>query len=398
MAWPLPNDYHTAVQNPRNCFADPELRAGKAVLDPLGLPRLSSGNFAVVFELAQSSRRHAVKCFTREVADLQARYATIAAYLSGRPLPCLVEFAYLPAGIRVQGTGYPLLKMEWVDGELLHQYVERRRGQPAALRALSEAWRGVVADLARLGIAHGDLQHRNILVAADRLRLVDYDGMYVPALRGKAPEERGNDHFQHPGRAKADYGPTLDRFAALSIYLSLRAVAAEPALWDDFHSGENLILSRADYAAPGTTPAWRRLAASPDAEVRALAAALERGCRGRVADVPALEAALPAPRPRADMAAADWQKLAAALGLSPSRGAGASKTAPRPRKPAVAGPSALRCPEGHTVRAPSFLRYCPQCLAVGRRTALYGWRSAPCGHVIPDRANYCPECRAPTGW
>ena len=44
----------------------------------------------------------------------------------------------------------------------------------------------MTADLERHGIAHGDLQHGNLLVAADgTFRLVDYDGMYVPALRGE---------------------------------------------------------------------------------------------------------------------------------------------------------------------------------------------------------------------
>jgi thiamine kinase-like enzyme len=37
--------------------------------------------------------------------------------------------------------------------------------------------------LNRAGVAHGDLQHGNILVANGKPKLIDYDGMYVPALR-----------------------------------------------------------------------------------------------------------------------------------------------------------------------------------------------------------------------
>jgi len=84
-------------------------------------------------------------------------------------------------------------------------------------------------------------------VAGGHIRLVDYDGMFVPGLRGNAPDERGNDQFQHPTRSKQDHDEGVDRFAALVIYLSLRALAVDPHLWEEFHTGENLILSRDDF-------------------------------------------------------------------------------------------------------------------------------------------------------
>jgi hypothetical protein len=410
-AWPTPNEYCAAVQNPRNCFADRELAGGRIVLNPLGLPKVSSGNFAVVFELERGDRRYAVKCFTRRIQDQQQRYAAITRFLAGRSLPSLVSFRYLPQGLRCGGGIVPFLAMEWIDGELLHQYVERQLGTPALLRDLAEQWRTVVGSLKGYGVAHGDLQHRNILVAAGRLRLVDYDGMFVPGLRGMAPDERGNDHFQHPNRSKRDYDEHVDRFAALVIYLSLRALAADPALWQEFHSGENLILSRGDYVTPGVTLVWRRLAGSPDETVQQLSATLERACRDSLSCVPDLETALRQAQPPVAMAAADWLKLGQALGIghtpagrtsapptitdwarrqpAPSSGPGAQTPAPV---------DAVRCPDGHAVQHGSFLRYCPECLARGKRMALYGWRRAPCGHDIPDRSHFCPDCRAPTGW
>jgi hypothetical protein len=410
-AWPTPNEYCAAVQNPRNCFPDRELAGGRIVLNPLGLPKVSSGNFAVVFELERGDRRYAVKCFTRQIQDQQQRYAAITRFLAGRILPFLVSFRYLAQGLRCGGGLFPLLTMEWVDGELLHQYVERQLGTPSLIRDLAEQWRSVVAHLKGYGVAHGDLQHRNILVAAGRLRLVDYDGMFVPGLRGMAPDERGNDHFQHPNRSKRDYDEHVDRFAALVIYLSLRALAADPSLWTEFHSGENLVLSRGDYVTPGATSVWRRLAGSPDVAVRQLGSALERACRDSLSGVPDLETALRQAQPPVAMAATDWRKLGQALGIGPA--SAQRPTAPIPivdwaqrqhstasgsdaRTPPPAGTA--RCPEGHAVLNGSFLRYCPECLAKGKRTALYGWRRAPCGHTIPDGSHFCPDCRAPTGW
>lgn len=407
MTWPTPNDYCAAVQNPQHCFTAPELSGGSIVRDQLSLPKVSSGNFAVVFELEQGMRRYAVKCFTRRIRDQQHRYAAITAFLAGRRVPALVSFRYYAEGIRISGGMFPLLTMEWIAGELLHQHVERRLGTPALLRDLAEQWRIVMADLTRLGAAHGDLQHRNILVAGGQIRLVDYDGMYVPCLRGNAPDERGNDQFQHPGRTKHDYDERVDRFAALVIYVSLRALAADPGLWDAFHSGENLILTRADFVAPGATAVWLRLMSSPDQEVQRLTQVLERACAGPPAATPELDAAVRQARPPLAMAADDWQKLAQALGVGAARpspapapkAAGRRTRARAVRENAPGAPAdPSRCTEGHPVQGDGFQRYCRQCLAEGKRTAIFGWQEAPCGHRVPGRSRYCPECGVPTGW
>ena len=81
MAWPGINDYHIAVQNPRNCFVDVELKEGRILLDRRGLPRVASGNFAVVYHIHNGGRNYAVKCFTREVTDHHRRYDLIARHL-----------------------------------------------------------------------------------------------------------------------------------------------------------------------------------------------------------------------------------------------------------------------------------------------------------------------------
>jgi len=76
--------------------------------------------------------------------------------------------------------------------------------------------------LKQAGIAHGDWQHANILIVREdgkqRLRLVDYDGMFVPPLQGKSCPELGHANYQHPNRKGADFNLTLDHFSSVLIY------------------------------------------------------------------------------------------------------------------------------------------------------------------------------------
>src|SRR5262245_44432121 len=118
MAWPKATDYNEAIQNPRVSFRDPELKAAHAVLNPLGLPMPRSGNFADVYELRcpTTNRSWAVKCFTREVPELEQRYAAISLHLQMARLPFAVEFKFLSDGICIRGVWFPVVKMRWIEG------------------------------------------------------------------------------------------------------------------------------------------------------------------------------------------------------------------------------------------------------------------------------------------
>ncbi len=349
---PSPNDYLAAVQNPRNCFPDPALAAGQTVQTPLGLPKVASGNFAVVFQVLSGQARYAVKCFTRRSEGQQRRYAAISKYLRECKLPYFVEFAYLPQGIRVRGAAFPIVKMEWAVGKLLHLFVEENLRRPAALAGVAEEWRKVVADLAAARISHGDLQHRNVVVQGSRILLIDYDDMYVPALRGEVGTEAGHEHFQHPQRTSADFGEWRDAFPSIVIYLSLRAVAADHSLWREFHLGENLILSKTDYQRAGQTRVWGRLAQSSDEVVRRLAVQLQAYCRQPIRDVPTLEEALGGQAQQAAVVTAspqrparvDYVALGKALGIGQATSGRAPTRAPAeqaPARPQTVAPSRL---------------------------------------------------------
>ncbi|MFB7904944.1 hypothetical protein ACFC1T_00745 [Kitasatospora sp. NPDC056076] len=278
--FPTGGDYATALQTPRLCFRDPELASSTPTLTKLGLPRANSGNFASVFSVSSTTgRRYALKCFTREVGDQENRFHAISDKLGGMAdaslsQPWKMGFEYLPDGILVNNDRYPILKMQWVEGITLSAWLETHFTDRAAVGALADRFTGLVADLTTAGIAHGDLQHGNLLVAKDgTFRLVDYDGMFVPALKGLPGTENGHRNYQPPNRSAGDFGPGMDRFSAWVIYLSLFALSVEPALWHQLHEdgGEYLLLSEDDFKNPANSSRFPALVHHGDRAVRELA-------------------------------------------------------------------------------------------------------------------------------
>ena len=243
------SDYQEAVQNPSNCFSDAQLKTGTPALNALGLPQPVTGGFCSVYQVSTGKTRWAVRCFLHNIRDGRERYKEISKYLRGRKLKEMVGFEYETDGIRVHGDWHPMLKMEWVDGLQLNTWVDRHAQDPKALRQLDERWAALMDALEAAHIGHCDLQHGNVLVDHhDHLKLIDYDGMYVPALRGKGSHEKGHPAYQHPSRDGKDFDDTVDRFAALVVHTSLVAVAESPALWKRFYDEDNLIFKRAKQA------------------------------------------------------------------------------------------------------------------------------------------------------
>jgi len=289
--FPTGANYAEALQHPELCFQDPELKFGTVQQSPVLGPKAISGNFASVFSVtARGGQRYALKCFTRDSATLGRRYAAISSALgglaaSGMSQPWPVGFDFLERGVLVGREWYPAVKMTWVQGTGLISWIERNLHDAAALHTLADRFLAMTADLEHNGIAHGDLQHGNLLVAADgTFRLVDYDGMYVPALRGEQATENGHRNYQSPSRTAADFGPAMDRFSAWTIELALIAVATDPGLWTQLHDrhGEFLILSESDFKEPATSLAWPVLLNHPDKRVRDVAGRV-KGFLGRPA-------------------------------------------------------------------------------------------------------------------
>jgi WD40 repeat protein len=298
MGWPLSQDYNEAVQSPRTVFADLDLKTGEVVPGPLGLPMPRSGNFADVYQVrGADGRMWALKCFTRPAAKLAERYRIIDAHLRDARLPFTVGFQFLPEGVRVRGQWYPALKMEWVEGLQLNEFVRQNIGRPDHLRAILGLWVRLCKRLRDAQIAHADLQHGNVLLVPGatantlKLRLIDYDGMWVPALANNPSGEAGHPNFQHPARLRERvYSADVDRYPHLVIGCALRALAvAGKPLWDRFDNGDNLLFRETDFADPAKSKVFRALWEIDDPTVTNLVALLVLCGRRPLGDTPWLD-------------------------------------------------------------------------------------------------------------
>lgn len=272
----IPNaqEYQEAMQNPGFAFEDPELRASTPYVNKFLMPISSAGGFAIVFKMKGGGRDWAVRCFTRSASDQESRYAEITRYLKQRNLPYTVSFDYIKRGVRVNGAWHPILKMEWANGQRLDEYICSNLHQPKVLSDLSQSWLKMSADLKKAGIAHGDLQHGNVLVCNGQLKLVDYDAMYVPSLKGRASNETGHRNYQHPQRGPQHFEMYVDNFSLWVIYLALVGLSVEPSLWMRKTGDESVLLGQGDYKSPVNSQLLNYLRAHTDSRVRTAAAKL----------------------------------------------------------------------------------------------------------------------------
>jgi hypothetical protein len=216
---------------PAHRISEPRIARCEPALDRLGLPVVMSGNFASVFKLLDSGtgRATGVRCFRGYIPDRDKRYTCIDDHLDKNQNQHLTSFEFDLEGIMVGGRWYPIIVMEWIDGATLDDYVEQILGNTIALQQLADEWLKVVGSLRTTQVAHGDLQHRNLIIQNSQFRLIDFDGMFVPAMQGWNSNEIGHPHFQHPSRSFSDFNLALDNFSALVIYVSLACIIRECA-------------------------------------------------------------------------------------------------------------------------------------------------------------------------
>lgn len=283
--WPLNIDFTAAIHNPSSSLDDGDLMLCQSKKDKRGLTKpSSSGNFAIVYELINGQRHWAVRCFLKQpVSDRQKRYAAISKYLNSHTLSYFVEFKFIEKGIRVNGQWYPILKMDWVQGITLDCYINKNIGNTAFIQTLLQQVRQLQQDLRNVKIAHGDLQHGNILVTqSGQLKLVDYDGMYVPELQGNPPGEFGHPNYQLPTRSSQDFNVTVDDFSFDVVVLSLAAIIEEPFIWFKFHNekDESLIFKKKDFEDPDNSDVFKYVSQIKDSGVKALCTQLVNRCKG----------------------------------------------------------------------------------------------------------------------
>ena len=292
--WPSLQDYNEAVQITATCLHDPELKQGLVYSDAMGLPRPITGSFASVYRMQCSEKDFALRLFLRNIPDQQRRYALISDFVQHDDLPYTVTFDYLENGIKLRGDWLPALKMEWVDGISLDDYIVEHLADAEKLEQLLSKFVRMMKELHDAGIAHGDLQHGNIILCGDELRLVDYDGMFVPKMIGYPANELGHRNYQHPKRAEKHFGPYLDNFSAWIIYASVRALQIDPRLMHQLGAGDDCLLFRqTDFVDPLNSATFSALEKHDNSELQLLGRFVRAQLDKDLPDIPYLRLPLP---------------------------------------------------------------------------------------------------------
>jgi hypothetical protein len=301
------------MQNGANLH--PTLQRGQLQRDARGFPMVASGSFSSAYRFRFPNGNHvAVRVFhpppqaaDRAKVDVwRARYAKLQRHFDSIRVPAeIVEVRWIDDGIRVDGRSLPVTVMPWVEAQGLDDWMAGHVGRPEGARALAgfaSSWRRAMGDLRAAKLAHGDLHHGNVLIErqSGAMRFIDYDAMWAPTLAGTANDEIGHPHYQHPSyfhpqtRARA-YGPELDRFSALVVYVTAKALEHDPSLWQRFHrADDHLVFTHDDYRNPAASPVFQAIAASPSQTVRKLGQELARACRAAPEQTPELERAIAA--------------------------------------------------------------------------------------------------------
>ena len=277
MNYPLISEYVEAIRFAEDNFD--KLANLRPVLDDNGNPIMSSGNFAVVFKMRDVStgRLFAVKCFTKEQEGRSERYAKITEELQFVYSPYILHVQYIDRELFVNTTNcdeeeFPVLVMDWVEGQPLDGYLRENLDDEYALQMLAYRFCNMGAWLLSQPFAHGDLKPDNILVRDDgTLVLVDYDGMYVPSMKGEKAYEIGSPDFRHPQRTADDFDEHIDDFSIASIALSLKAISFDSQLYHKYATADRLLFSTADYRDIGQSSALQAIVRlSSDAELSLL--------------------------------------------------------------------------------------------------------------------------------
>ena len=252
MQYPLISEYLAAIREANDNLDT--LSHLVPVLDKYGEPYRSSGAFAVVFKMKdeQTGKCYALKCFTEEQEGRAEAYRQIAEELEFVDSSYITSVKYLEKELFVDSNcedeEFPVLLMDWIEGETMETYVAANYTDTHAMAMLCYRFCKMAAWLRSQSFAHGDIKPDNIMVRPDgTLTLVDYDGMFVPAMKGQKSPTIGTKDFSHPLRTIDDFDETIDDFALASIALSLKAISLDPSLLQNYGASDRILFSATDY-------------------------------------------------------------------------------------------------------------------------------------------------------
>ena len=258
MQYPLISEYVKAIQDASDNLE--QLAYLTPVLDDHGEPYRSSGAFAVVFKMQDKSsgKYYALKCFTEEQQGRAEAYRQIADELDLLDSPYITSVKYMEKELFVDSQceedEFPVLLMDWVDGETMEAYIAANYQNQSAMSMLCYRFGKMAAWLRTQSFSHGDIKPDNIIVRPDgSLTLVDYDGMFVPSMKGSQSPTIGTRDFSHPLRTVDDFDETIDDFSLASIALSLKAISMKSTLLDIYGASDRLLFSENDYRNPSNS-------------------------------------------------------------------------------------------------------------------------------------------------
>ena len=258
MQYPLISEYVKATQDASDNLD--KLAYLAPVLDDHGEPYRSSGAFAVVFKMQDKStgKYYALKCFTEEQEGRAEAYLQIADELDMVDSPYITSVKYMEKELFVDSQceedEFPVLLMDWVEGETMEAYIASNYHNQSAMSMLCYRFSKMAAWLRTQSFAHGDVKPDNIIVRPDgSLTLVDYDGMFVPSMKGYKSPTIGTKDFCHPLRTMDDFDETIDDFSLASIALSLKAISMNSTLLDTYGASDRLLFSENDYRNPSNS-------------------------------------------------------------------------------------------------------------------------------------------------
>ena len=258
MQYPLISEYVKAIQDAGDNLD--KLSYLTPVLDDHGEPYRSSGAFAVVFKMLDKStgKYYALKCFTEEQEGRADAYRQIADELDMVDSPYITSVKYMEKELFVDSQceedEFPVLLMDWVEGETMEAYISANYHNQSAMSMLCYRFGKMAAWLRSQSFAHGDVKPDNIIVRPDgSLTLVDYDGMFVPSMKGSQSPTIGTRDFSHPLRTVDDFDETIDDFSLASIALSLKAISMNSTLLDTYGASDRLLFSEKDYRTPSNS-------------------------------------------------------------------------------------------------------------------------------------------------
>lgn len=279
LSWPTVGQYAEVIKastkSPDEYFD--KLKHLRPVLDSNGEPIMSSGNFAVVFKMKDEyGKQYAVRCFHRAQQEREKNYKLICDELTKVSSPYLSPIRYCDKELFVESDEYPVLLMDWVDGMTLDKYIRKIIDDKKTLRQLTDNFRKLAIWLLNQPFAHGDLKPDNILVKDDgSLVLVDYDGMFVPAMQGQRAREIGSPDFRNPSRTEDDFNKDIDSFPIVSILLSLELLVENKDYLSQYGAEDRLLFSEEDYRNIDKSMLYKRAYSTCNEDVSELALMLK---------------------------------------------------------------------------------------------------------------------------